>query len=124
MTTATTNTNVTLKPRQLQFIQWMDEHYPATVDADTTFTRGELRTLAIKNGVKWAPAWIVKDTSRQFGRGEYRVPELAEYRGTATAAPVITDEEAEARAEDILSPADFNKAMDEHEAMEREMNAV
>ena len=84
MTTATTNT-ITLKPRQLEFIQWMDEHYPATVDADTTFTRGELRTLAIKNGVKWAPAWIVKDTSRQFGRGEYRVPELAEYRGTATA---------------------------------------
>jgi len=122
MTTATTNT-ITLKPRQLEFIQWMDEHYPATVDADTTFTRGELRILAIKNGVKWAPAWIVKDTSRQFGRGEYRVPELAEYRGNAT-APVTTDEEADARAADILSPADFNKAMDEHEAMEREMNAV
>lgn len=122
MTTATTNT-ITLKPRQLEFIQWMDEHYPATVDADTTFTRGELRILAIKNGVKWAPAWIVKDMSRQCGRGEYRVPELAEYRGNAT-APVTTDEEADARAADILSPEDFNKAMDEHEAMEREMNAV
>ena len=120
MTTIATTNTITLKPRQLQFIQWMDEHYPATVDADTTFSRGELRTLAIKNGVKWAPAWIVKDTSRQFGRGEYRVPELAEYRGSST----VTDEEAEARAEDILSPADFNKAMDEHEAMEREMNAV
>ena len=120
--TTTNNTNITLKPRQLQFIQWMDEHYPATVDADTTFSRGELRTLAIKNGVKWAPAWIVKDTSRQFGRGEYRVPELAEYRGNA-AAPV-TDEEAEARAEDILSPEEFNKAMDEHEARERELNMI
>ncbi len=118
MTTAT-NT-ITLKPRQLQFIQWMDEHYPATVDADTTFSRGELRILAIKNGVKWAPAWIVKDTSRQCGRGEYRVPELAEYRGSST----VTDEEAEARAEDILSPADFNKAMDEHEAREREFNMI
>ena len=121
----TTNTNTnTLKPRQLQFIQWMDEHYPATVDADTTFSRGELRILAIKNGVKWAPAWIVKDTSRQCGRGEYRVPELAEYRGNAATAPVTTDEEAEARAEDILSPADFNKAMDEHEAREREFNMI
>ena len=119
----TTNTNTNLKPRQLQFIQWMDEHYPATVDADTTFSRGELRTLAASNGVKWAPAWIVKDTSRQRGRGEYVVPELAEYRGNAT-APVTTDDQAEARAEDILSPEDFNKAMDEHEAMEREMNAV
>lgn len=119
----TTNTNTNLKPRQLQFIQWMDEHYPATVDADTTFSRGELRTLAASNGVKWAPAWIVKDTSRQRGRGEYVVPELAEYRGNA-AAPVTTDDAAEARAEDILSPEDFNKAMDEHEAMEREMNAV
>lgn len=118
----TTNTNTNLKPRQLQFIQWMDEHYPATVDADTTFSRGELRTLAASNGVKWAPAWIVKDTSRQRGRGEYVVPELAEYRGTATAP--VTDDAAEARAEDILSPEDFNKAMDEHEAMEREMNAV
>ena len=119
----TTNTNTTLKPRQLQFIQWMDEHYPATVDADTTFSRGELRTLAVSNGVKWAPAWIVKDTSRQRGRGEYVVPELAEYRGTTLSA-TATDEEAEARAEDILSPEEFNKAMDEHEAMEREMNAV
>ena len=121
-TTNNNNTNV-LKPRQLQFIQWMDEHFPATVDADTTFSRGELRNLAIKNGVKWAPAWIVKDMSRQFGRGEYRVPELAEYRGTAT-APVTTDEAADARAEDILSPEEFNKAMDEHEAMEREFNMI
>jgi len=121
--TTTNNTNITLKPRQLQFIQWMDEHYPSTVDVDTTFSRGELRTLAASNGVKWAPAWIVKDTSRQRGRGEYVVPELAEYRGTAT-APVTTDEEAEARAEDILSPEEFNKAMDEHEAMEREFNMI
>ena len=106
MTTTTntnTNTNTNLKPRQLQFIQWMDEHYPATVDADTTFSRGELRNLAIANGVKWAPAWIVKDTSRQRGRGEYVVPELAEYRGTVSAP--ATDEEAEARAEDILETA-------------------
>ena len=44
-----TITNTNLKPRQLQFIQWMDEHYPATVDADTTFSRGELRTLAASN---------------------------------------------------------------------------
>lgn len=118
-----TITNTNLKPRQLQFIQWMDARYPSTVDADTTFSRGELRNLAIANGVKWAPAWIVKDMSRQCGRGEYRVPELAEYRGTAT-APVTTDDAADARAADILSPEDFNKAMDEHEAMEREMNAV
>jgi len=122
MTTAT-NTNVTLKPRQLQFIQWMDEHFPSTVDEHTTFSRGELRTLAASNGVKWAPAWIVKDTSRQRGRGEYVVPELAEYRGTTLSA-TVTDEAAEARADDILSPEEFNKAMDEHEAMEREYNMI
>ena len=121
--TTTTNTNTnTLKPRQLQFIQWMDEHYPNTVDADTTFSRGELRNLAVANGVKWAPAWIVKDTSRQRGRGEYVVPELAEYRGTVSAP--ATDDEAEARAEQILSPEEFNKVMDEHEAMEREYNMI
>ncbi len=102
----TTNNNTnTLKPRQLQFIQWMDEHYPATVDADTTFSRGELRILAVKNGVKWAPAWIVKDTSRQRGRGEYVVPELAEYRNSAAAPAPVTDDAAEARAEDILETA-------------------
>ena len=102
----TTNTNTnTLKPRQLQFIQWMDEHYPATVDADTTFSRGELRILAVKNGVKWAPAWIVKDTSRQRGRGEYVVPELAEYRNSTAAPAPVTDDAAEARAEDILETA-------------------
>ena len=97
-----TTTNTNLKPRQLQFIQWMDEHYSnlMPIDADTTFSRGELRTLAIANGVKWAPAWIVKDTSRQRGRGEYVVPEFAEYRNSATAPS--TDEEAEARAEEIL----------------------
>lgn len=103
--TTTNNTNITLKPRQLQFIQWMDEHYPSTVDADTTFSRGELRILAVKNGVKWAPAWIVKDTSRQRGRGEYVVPELAEYRNSAAAPAPVTDDAAEARAEDILETA-------------------
>ena len=124
MTTTNNNNNTNvLKPRQLQFIQWMDEHFPATVDADTTFSRGELRNLAIKNGVKWAPAWIVKDMSRQCGRGEYRVPELAVYRGTATPVPA-TDDVADARAADILSPEEFNKAMDEHEAMEREFNMI
>ena len=106
MTTNNNNTN-TLKPRQLQFIQWMDEHYSnlMPVDADTTFSRGELRTLAVKNGVKWAPAWIVKDTSRQRGRGEYVVPELAEYRNSAAAPAPVTDDAAEARAEDILETA-------------------
>jgi len=51
------------------------------------------------------------------------VPELAEYRGSSAAAPA-TDEAAEARAEEILSPEEFNKAMDEHEAMEREYNMI
>jgi hypothetical protein len=27
----------------------------------------------------WAPAWIVKDKSRQVGKGSYLLPELKEY---------------------------------------------
>ena len=33
----------------------------------------------MKNGMAWAPAWIVKDKSRSTTRGLYRIPEFATY---------------------------------------------
>lgn len=42
------------------------------------YSRKVLRELAIKGGWQWAPAWIVKDTSRKSARGYYSIPELTE----------------------------------------------
>jgi hypothetical protein len=78
MSTTTITTTITLTPSQMQFCKWLYEDgntNPHTV----LFARNYLRTLAIKNGMKWAPAWIVKDKSRVTTRGMYRVPELINY---------------------------------------------
>ena len=78
-----------LKTKQQAYIHLLDKALDGTpVDADTTFTRSFLKGVANANGIAWAPAWIVKDTSRVRGRGAYVVPELAQYRGAdATVKP-------------------------------------
>lgn len=78
MNTTTITVSFTLTPHQMTFCKWLYE------DGNTNphtllFSRNYLRTVAVKNGMKWAPAWIVKDKSRSTTRGLYRVPELATY---------------------------------------------
>ena len=102
----------------------------------TTFKRGELKTIAEQGGWAWAPAWIVKDKNRVVTRGTYNVPELAEFIAEMQEetvdidAPVVPvhDMNAAVNADEVPTPEEFNAefdaALDEHEEMEREMNAI
>jgi hypothetical protein len=45
-----------------------------------SYPRAWLKMMSAKYcGMEWAPAWIVKDKSRQVGKGSYTLPELKEY---------------------------------------------
>ena len=90
-----------LKAKQQNFIHLLDHAYEGDATSDTTFKRGFLKKIANDNGIAWAPAWIVKDTSRVRGRGEYLVPELADYRGQVDKA---IDAEVEAVIEEAAAP--------------------
>ena len=50
--------------------------------------RSDLLKAAQACGMKYAPAWIVKDESRRVKHGTFAVPEIAERSGDADAAPV------------------------------------
>ena len=95
-----------LKAKQQNFIHLLDHAYEGDATADTTFKRGFLKKIANDNGIAWAPAWIVKDTSRVRGRGEYLVPELADYRGQVNKAIDAEIEEAAAPKCDECPTAD------------------
>ncbi|NDG62398.1 MAG: hypothetical protein EBY29_02890 [Planctomycetes bacterium] len=98
-TTSTATAQVTqsssynaLKTYQQEFIRmialWCTHNgYPANVavPCPTAFSRDVLRTIANGNGMRWAPAWIVKDVTRKAARGYYSVPEVADYMATMTA---------------------------------------
>lgn len=77
-----------LKPYQQEFVRTLANWWDSTRidhDADAfaihhAFDRATLRRIAIENGLKCAPAWIVKDKNRKTkNRGEYLVPEVADY---------------------------------------------
>lgn len=77
-----------LKPYQQEFIRmvanwWMiatrSSHPHLAGNVPDSFARETLRNIAINNGFKWAPAWIVKDKNRKSKRGHYMVPEVADY---------------------------------------------
>ena len=40
------------------------------------YSRAELNMVAETIGMKYAPAWIVQDSSRRMGRGVFDVPEF------------------------------------------------
>jgi len=51
--------------------------------------RSDLLKAAQACGMKYAPAWIVKDESRRVKHGTFAVPEIAERSGDAVVAPVV-----------------------------------
>ena len=78
-----------LKPKQQQFIINLytgiakENHRLATpggMEILDSYPRAWLKMMSAKYcGMDWAPAWIVKDKSRQVGKGSYTLPELKEY---------------------------------------------
>ena len=73
----------TLKPKQLHFIEHLYsgmEVEGIDIQTCTSFSRSWLKYMASKYlDMEWAPAWIVKDTSRVSKRGVYHVPELTDF---------------------------------------------
>lgn len=74
-----------LKPYQQEFVRMISAWWTFTAHGHTnisvpdSFSRDTLRAIAVNNGFKWAPAWIVKDKNRKKSRGHYMVPEVADY---------------------------------------------
>ena len=105
-----------LKNKQQEFIRsvaFMAESEGIPVLMDSTYSRGWLRKVAKSMNIAWAPAWIVKDVSRQRGRGEYVVPEVYAYTKRDTSGEseeianrILGDEITEAEnAMDMMDPA-------------------
>lgn len=75
-----------LKKNQIKFLEWMHAELGPTVH--TSFSRAFLRSVAVKHGMAWAPAWIVKDKARTINRGYYSIPEFATYKANLTVGPL------------------------------------
>ena len=89
-------TTTTLRFNQHAFCYWihteLSDAQRAHYTLNPNFTRAFLRSIAIKHGMAWAPAWIVKDKSRQTSRGVYSVPEYSAYVASINAPATTTNE--------------------------------
>jgi hypothetical protein len=74
-----------LKPRQQEYIRrfftgLLIETEDEKPEIEGEYTRAFLRYMSSKHcDMEWAPAWIVKDKSRQTGVGIYSLPEVVEW---------------------------------------------
>ena len=80
--------NNALKPKQQEYIRKFftgllienDPDAEPDVEIHGEYTRAFLRYMSSKHcDMEWAPAWIVKDKSRQMGVGIYSLPEVVEW---------------------------------------------
>ena len=78
-----------MKKTQIKFLEWMAAE--GLDPTSTVFTRSFLRSIAMKNGMAWAPAWIVKNKSRNINRGYYSIPEYATYVASLGTVTVTTE---------------------------------
>ena len=92
------NLYLDLNPKQQEFIQWIFDDGNQSPD-EVHFKRGDLKRIANDNGMAWAPAWIVKDTSRVSKRGIYHVPELTDFIET------LDSEDVERAAGEVVAAA-------------------
>jgi len=103
-----------MKTKQQEFIQWLFDDNNHDEDS-TTFQRGYLKRIANDNGMAWAPAWIVKDTTRVSKRGFYNVPELADFICNHTG--IDFGKKTETEEEDVLIERMQNEAASESESL-------
>lgn len=78
MTSTDTQTGATGLASLTRLQRLFVEHLYSSNCRAPAYSRKVLRELANKGGWQWAPAWIVKDTSRKTARGYYSIPELTE----------------------------------------------
>jgi len=81
--------HMNLKKNQIKFLEWI--HAEGVNAGQTSFSRAFLKTVAMKNGMAWAPAWIVKNKSRNINRGYYSIPEYATYVASLGTGTVTTE---------------------------------
>jgi len=72
---------MTLTTKQIAFLDAMSDF---GIEAADSYSRADLNEVANSIGMKYAPAWIVQDSSRRADRGYFRVPE---YTPTTVASP-------------------------------------
>jgi hypothetical protein len=72
---------MTLTAKQIAFLDAMSDF---GIEAADSYSRADLNEVANSIGMKYAPAWIVQDSSRRADRGYFRVPE---YTPTTVASP-------------------------------------
>ena len=75
-----------LKPKQQEYIRRFftgllgEMNEDEDIEVHGEYTRAFLRYMSSKYcDMEWAPAWIVKDKSRQTGVGIYSLPEVVEW---------------------------------------------
>tara|TARA_R100000951_G_scaffold53069_1_gene44711 strand:+ start:3169 stop:4650 length:1482 start_codon:yes stop_codon:yes gene_type:complete len=66
------DTTMSISPKQQKFIDAMAASGTPIADS---YSRSDLNEIANSIGMKYAPAWIVQDSSRRADRGFFRVPE-------------------------------------------------
>ena len=74
-----------LSKKQQNFVDAMSN---AGLLPNRYYSRSELNMVAETIGMKYAPAWIVQDSSRRMGRGVFDVPEFQGDAGVATPVAV------------------------------------
>ena len=74
---------MTLTTKQIAFLDAMSDF---GIEAADSYSRADLNEVANSIGMKYAPAWIVQDSSRRADRGYFRVPEYTPTT-VASAAP-------------------------------------
>ena len=77
----TTQGNQNMTPKQQSFIDAMSNF---GLLPNRYYSRTELNMVANTIGMKYAPAWIVQDSSRRQGRGVFDVPEFQGDTSTTT----------------------------------------
>jgi MoxR-like ATPase len=87
---------VNLSKKQQNFVDAMSN---SGLLPNRYYSRAELNMVAETIGMKYAPAWIVQDSSRRMGRGVFDVPEFQGDTGVAT--PAATPAAAPAAKQEV-----------------------
>ena len=75
---------MSLSSKQITFLDAMSDFGLAAADS---YSRATLNEVAQSIGMKYAPAWIVQDSTRRADRGMFRVPEFTGAGSAPVAAP-------------------------------------
>lgn len=91
---------MSLSKKQISFIDAMSAF---GLDERPAYSRSVLTEVAQSIGMKYAPAWIVQDSSRRVDRGMFAVPEFG---GTITPSPATPDPDDSGVRASMIRPSE------------------